>query len=139
MKMEEYMESELFCIFWLKLVAENIVLGSQKTQCWAAPAVWCLFLKNIKLYWWQNRSLVQRSEHSVNNADSASTVEPEIEPEVESEVEPKVEPKVEPEVESEVDPEVESEVDSEVESEVEPEAESGRTGGRIRGQTGGWT
>ena len=135
MKMEEYMESELFCIFWLKLVAENIVLGSQKTQCCAAPAVSCLFLKNIKLYWWQNRSLVQRSAHSVNNADSASTVEPEVEPEVESEVEPKVEQ----EVESEVDPEVESEVDSEVESEVEPEAESGRTGGRIRGRIGGWT
>ena len=35
----------------------------------------------IKLYWWQNRPLVQRGEHSVNNADSASTVEPEVEPE----------------------------------------------------------
>ena len=57
----------------------------------------------MKLYWWQNRPLVQRCEHSVNNAHSASTVESEVEPEVESEVEPEVESEVEPEVEPEVE------------------------------------
>ena len=60
--------------------------------------------KVIKLYWRQNRPLVQRGEHSVNNAHSASIVESEVEPEIE----PEVESEVEPEVESEVDPEVES-------------------------------
>ena len=69
---------------------------------------------NIKLYWWQNRPLVQRGEHSVNNAHSASTGESEVEPEVESEVKADIEPDVEPEVESE------SEVEAEVESEIEP-------------------
>ena len=34
MKIEEYMESELFCIFWiLKLVAKNIVRRPLETQC----------------------------------------------------------------------------------------------------------
>ena len=87
--------------------------------------------KNIKLYWWQNRPLVQRCKHSVNNAHSASTiesqVEPEVQPEIESQVEPEVEPKVEPEVESEVEPKLEHEVapkiEPQVESDVEPEAE----------------
>ena len=85
---------------------------------------------HIKIYWWQNRPLVQRCKHSVNNAHSASTVESEVEPEVESEVEPEVErevkrevePVVEPEVEPKVKPEVEPEAKPEVESEVEPEA-----------------
>ena len=44
MKMEEYMESELFCIFWAKLVGKNIVLGFPGTQRRAASAAWCLFL-----------------------------------------------------------------------------------------------
>ena len=45
MKMEKYMESDLFCMFWVKLAANTIVLGSPGTQSWAASAVWCLFLK----------------------------------------------------------------------------------------------
>ena len=61
----------------------------------------------MKLYWWQNRPLVQWGEHSVNNAHSASTVEPEFEPEVE----PEVEPEDETEVEAEVGPEVETNVE----------------------------
>ena len=76
-----------------------------------------------KLYWWQNRPLVQRGKHSVSNAHSASTVESEVEPEVKSEVEPEVETEVEPEVKSEVEPEVEPEVESEVEPQVESEVE----------------
>ena len=51
-----------------------------------------------KLYWWQNRPLVQRGKHSVSNAHSASTVEPEVESEVEPEVESGVEPEIVPEV-----------------------------------------
>ena len=35
-----------------------------------------------KLYRWQNRPLARRGKHSVNNAYSVSTVEPEVEPEV---------------------------------------------------------
>ena len=77
-----------------------------------------------KLYWWQNRPLVQRGKHSVSNAHSASTVESEVEPEVKSEVEPEVEPEVESEVEPQVESEVEPEVKPEVESEVKPEVES---------------
>ena len=60
------------------------------------------FMLSIKLYWRQNRPLVQRGEHSVNNAHS-------------------VQSEVEPEVQSEIEPEIESEVESEVEPEVEPE------------------
>ena len=77
-----------------------------------------------KLYWWQNRPLVQRGKHSVSNAHSASTVESEVEPEVKSEVEPEVEPEVESEVEPQVESEVEPEVKSGVEPEVKPEVES---------------
>ena len=76
------------------------------------PASACMKFIFIKLYWWQNWPLLQGGEYSVNNADSASTVEPDVESEVESEVEPEVEPavrsEVEPEVEHEVEPEVES-------------------------------
>ena len=75
---------------------------------------------DVKLYWWQDRPLVQRGEHSINDAHSASTVESEVEPKAESEVEPEVESEVEPEVKPEVELEVDSEVEPEVESEVEP-------------------
>ena len=36
------MESELFCIFWVKLAPKNIVLVSPGTQRRAASPVWCL-------------------------------------------------------------------------------------------------
>ena len=89
---------------------------------------WLYIITLIKLYWWQNRPLVQRGEHSVNNAHSASTATPEVEskvePEVESEVEPEVESEVEPEVEPEIKSEIEPNVESEVQSQVEPEVES---------------
>ena len=45
MKMEECMEFELSGIFWIKLVAKYIVVGSLGTQHQAAIAVWYLFLK----------------------------------------------------------------------------------------------
>ena len=35
MKMEEYMEPELFVIFRAKMVAKNVVPGSPGTQRWA--------------------------------------------------------------------------------------------------------
>ena len=84
---------------------------------------WLYIITLIKLYWWQNRPLVQRGEHSVNNAHSASTAKPEVESEVEPEVESEVEPEVEPEIKSEIEPNVESEVQSQVEPEVESEVE----------------
>ena len=48
MKKEEYMESELFSIFQIKVVTKNIVFRSLGTQSKAAFAVWCLFLKKQK-------------------------------------------------------------------------------------------
>ena len=48
MKKEEYMESELSGIFQVKVVAKSIVFRSLGTQCKAAFAVWCLFLKKHK-------------------------------------------------------------------------------------------
>ena len=50
----------------------------------------------------------------VNNADSASTVEPVVEPEVESDVKPQFQSKVESQIESGVEVEVKSEVVPEV-------------------------
>ena len=44
-KTEEHMESELCSIFWIKLVAKNMLLGSLGTQRWAVSAVWCLSLE----------------------------------------------------------------------------------------------
>ena len=38
----EYMEFELFGIFWVKVGTKNLVLG---TQCQVVLEVWCLFLK----------------------------------------------------------------------------------------------
>ena len=84
---------------------------------------WLYIITLIKLYWWQNRPLVQRGEHSVNNAHSASTAKPEVESEVEPEVEPEIKSEIEPNVESEVQSQVEPEVESDVEPKVEPEVE----------------
>ena len=44
-KREEYVEFEISGIFWVKLVAKNIVLGSLVTLHQAVLVVWCLFLK----------------------------------------------------------------------------------------------
>ena len=44
-KKEEYIGFELSGIFWVKVVAKNIVLGSLGTQHQAFFAVWCHFLK----------------------------------------------------------------------------------------------
>ena len=40
MKMEEYMESMLSSIFWVKLVAKNKCLGPRGPNTWAVSAVW---------------------------------------------------------------------------------------------------
>ena len=46
MKMEEYMEYKLSGLFWVKLVAKNVILSSsQGNQRRADSAVWYLFLK----------------------------------------------------------------------------------------------
>ena len=45
MKMDEYMESELSGIFWVKLAAKYIVFGFHGAQRQAVFAMWCLFLK----------------------------------------------------------------------------------------------
>ena len=45
MKKKEYMESELSDIFRVKVVANNVLLGSLGTQHQAVFAMWCLFLK----------------------------------------------------------------------------------------------
>ena len=45
MKKEKIMESELSDIFWVKVIAKNIPLGSLGTQRQAVFAIWCLFLK----------------------------------------------------------------------------------------------
>ena len=64
MKMEDYMRSELFCIFWVKLVAKNIVPDFLGTQHRAASAVWCLFLKKYTNFLNQT-VLNQTVQHSV--------------------------------------------------------------------------
>ena len=51
MKIEEYMESELSCIFWVKLVGKSIVLGSQGTKHRTASASDISFWKNIQIFW----------------------------------------------------------------------------------------
>ena len=56
-------------------------------------------LRNFTKFTGKHLCQSTRGEHSVNNAHSASTVEPEVEPEVESEVETEVESKVKPVVE----------------------------------------
>ena len=93
-----------YCELQFYFKKADCLLSSASTHFWDISYISYI----IKLYWWQNRPLVQRGEHSVNNADSASTVELEVESEVESEVKPEVEPEEEPEVESEVEPEVKS-------------------------------
>ena len=47
-KIEQYMESELSSIFWVEMVAKNIVLGTLGAQRWFASAVWCLLLRKYK-------------------------------------------------------------------------------------------
>lgn len=46
MKMGEYMKFELFAIFPLKLLTENITLGFAETQHWVV-----LFWKNMQMFW----------------------------------------------------------------------------------------
>ena len=39
-------------IFWVNLVAKNVVIRSLGTQLWALSAVWCLsFSRNRKMFW----------------------------------------------------------------------------------------
>ena len=64
MKMEDYMGSELFCVFWVKLVTKNIVFGFPGTQRRGASAVWCLFLKKYTNFLNQT-VLNQTVQHSV--------------------------------------------------------------------------
>ena len=108
-----------YCELQFYFKKADCLLSSASTHFWDISYISYI----IKLYWWQNRPLVQRGEHSVNNSDLASTVEPELESEVEPEVEPEVESEVELQVESEVEPKVEWKVEPEVESEVEPDVE----------------
>ena len=51
MKIEEYIESELSCIFWVKLVGKSIVFGSQGTKHQTASASDVSFWKNIQIFW----------------------------------------------------------------------------------------
>ena len=44
--MGEYMKFELFAIFPLKLLTENITLGFAETQHWVV-----LFWKNMQMFW----------------------------------------------------------------------------------------
>ena len=51
MKKEECVEFEPSGIFQVKVVTEDIVLGSLGTQRKAAFAIWCLFLKKHTIFW----------------------------------------------------------------------------------------